>query len=234
MRFMTCEYVFLIDIQKMFLSIELEQKSDCDMLRLLWGLPRQEIKHYSMKVVTFGLISSPYQACTCLKVTAKVHALMYLLAAAIIIADSYMDDITSGTISVAEGRKLIMQILDVMDAGGFRGHKISTSNPAMVEGIPPDQVDPSRMVSVLGLKLNHDRNEFLFNLEEKFQNYDANKGANHASRCHFASQPNLRYSGFRQSLCNAIQKTCASSVMSQDILSASRSLEMLCKPVLVW
>ena len=44
----------------------------------------------------------------------------------------------------------------------------------MVEGIPPDQVDPSRMVSVLGLKLDHDRNEFLFNLDEKFQNYDAN------------------------------------------------------------
>ena len=61
-----------------------------------------------------------------------------------------------------------------MDAGGFRGHKISTSDPAMVEGIPPDQVDPSSVVSVLGLKLDHDRYEFLFNLDEKFQNYDAN------------------------------------------------------------
>ena len=99
---------------------------------------------------------------------------MYPLATAIIIADSYMDDIASGAKSVAEGRKLIKQILTVMDTGGFRGHKISTSNPAMVEGIPPDQVDPSRMVSVLGLKLDHDKNEFLFNLDEKFQNYDAN------------------------------------------------------------
>ena len=44
----------------------------------------------------------------------------------------------------------------------------------MVEGIPPDQVNPSRMVSVLGLKLDHHRNEFLFNLDEKFQNYEAN------------------------------------------------------------
>ena len=85
-----------------------------------------------------------------------------------------MDDIASGAISVAEGRKLIKQILSVMDAGGFRGHKISTSDPAMIEGIPPHQVDPSRMVSVLGLKLDHDRNKFLFNLDEKFQNYDAN------------------------------------------------------------
>ena len=36
------------------------------------------------------------------------------------------------------------------------------------------EVDPSRMVSVLGLKLDHDQHEFLFNLDEKFQNYDAN------------------------------------------------------------
>ena len=91
------------------------------------------------------------------------------LAAAIIIADSYMDDIASGAISVVEGHKLIKQILTVMDAGGFRGNKISTSNPVMVKGILPDQVDPSRMVSELGLKLNHDK-KFLFNLDEKFQN----------------------------------------------------------------
>ena len=61
-----------------------------------------------------------------------------------------------------------------MDAGGFRGHKISTSDPGMVEEILADQVNPSRMVSVLGLILDHDQNEFLFNLDENFQNYDAN------------------------------------------------------------
>ena len=44
---------------------------------------------------------------------------MYPLAAAIIIADSYIDDIASGAISVAKGRKVIKQILTVMDAGGF-------------------------------------------------------------------------------------------------------------------
>ena len=72
------------------MSIELELKSDRDMLRFVWGLPRQQIKHYRMKVVTFGLNSSPYQACTCLKDTAKIYSLMYALASTIIIADSYM------------------------------------------------------------------------------------------------------------------------------------------------
>ena len=56
-----------------------------------------------MKVVAFGLISSPYQACDCLKNTCKIHALMYPLVTAIIIADSYMDDIAFSAISVVEG-----------------------------------------------------------------------------------------------------------------------------------
>ena len=89
-HFMTFEYLFLIDVQKMFLPIELELKSDREMPRFVWSQPRQEIKHYRMKVVTFGLISSPYQADSCLKDMDKVHALMYPLAAAIVIADSYM------------------------------------------------------------------------------------------------------------------------------------------------
>ena len=61
-----------------------------------------------------------------------------------------------------------------MDAGEFWGHKISASHLAMVDSIPPNQVDSFRLVSVLGLKLDHDRNEFRLNLNEKLQNFDAN------------------------------------------------------------
>ena len=46
MSFMAFEYVFLIDIQKLFLS-KLELTSDRDMLRFVWGLPKQAIKHYT-------------------------------------------------------------------------------------------------------------------------------------------------------------------------------------------
>ena len=89
---------------------------------------------------------------------------MYPLAAVMIIADSYMDDIASWAISVAERRKLITQILKFMVARGFRSYKISASNPAMVDGVPSNQVNSPRMVSIQGLKLNHDSNEFLFKM----------------------------------------------------------------------
>ena len=63
----------------------------------------------------------------------------------------------------------------------------------MVEGIPLDQVGPSRMVSVLGLKLDHDKNEFLFNLDEKSQNYDVNVVVSVQVQSDFISRRNRTY-----------------------------------------
>ena len=60
LRLMAFEYVFLTDIQKMFLSIELELKSDRDMLRFVWGLQRQQLKHcllYTSPSPRDGLLS---------------------------------------------------------------------------------------------------------------------------------------------------------------------------------
>ena len=158
----------------MFLSIGLELKSDQEMLRFVWSMPGQPIKHYRMITVTFGLISSPHQAISCLRDTAIRLQTVYPEAAMIILICGYMDDIASGAKTVQEGKRLIMEILVIMASGGFKGHKISASDPAMLEGLPDEQVDHSRIVSVLGLKLDHDSSEFLFDLDEKFQSYDAN------------------------------------------------------------
>ena len=95
MRFMVLPHVFLIDIKKMFLSIRLELKSDQDMLRFAWGLPGETIRHYRMVVVTFGLISSPYQAISCLQDTAKLNQSIYHDAAAFILLSTYMDNIAT-------------------------------------------------------------------------------------------------------------------------------------------
>ena len=173
MRFMVVAHVFLIDIQKMFLSIRLELKSDQDMLRFMWGLPGETVRYYRMVVVTFGLISSPYQAISCLRDTAERNQSIYPLAAAIILLNTYMDDIASGAMTVAEGRTLIQEILEILASGGFKGHKISASEPSMLKDISEDQVDKSRVVSVLGLKLDHNTCEFLFDLDDKFQSYNA-------------------------------------------------------------
>ena len=43
----------------------------------------------------------------------------------------------------------------------------------MLDGILEEQVDRSGTVSFLGLKLQHDTCEYIFDLDNKFKNYDA-------------------------------------------------------------
>ena len=65
-------------------------------------------------------------------------------------------------------------MLEILDYGGFYGHKISASNLKIVEELDESRLDKSRTISVLGLKLNHDTCEFMFDLDEKFDRFNAN------------------------------------------------------------
>ena len=54
------------------------------------------------------------------------------------------------------------------------GHKISASNLKIVDELDESRLDKSRTISVLGLKLNHDTCGFMFDLDEKFDRFNAN------------------------------------------------------------
>jgi hypothetical protein len=174
MRLMFKKYIFLIDVRKMFLAVELALKQDKDMLRYIWGEPGTEPKLYRLKSLGFGILSSPFQAIKCLQDTAKALAKVYPEAAESLLQNTYMDDNSDGSNSLEKAKKLLQDILTVMESGGFHGHKISASHPELLDGLDKERCDNSRTVSVLGLKLDHDSNEFMFDLEEKFSNFNPN------------------------------------------------------------
>ena len=174
LKLMFLEHIFLIDVKKMFLSVDLALTSDKDMLRYVWAKPGEQIKIYRHRTLAFGVISSPYQAMSCLHDTAKLLEKEYPKAAEAIQANTYMDDNSGGSNNLADAKRLLDDILTVMESGGFIGHKIAVSNPDLVRGIPEDRLDPSRVVSVLGLKLDLDTSEFMFNMDEKFSQFNAN------------------------------------------------------------
>ena len=174
LKLMFLKHVFLIDVKKMFLSVDLALTSDKDMLRYIWAKPGEPIKVYRYKTLAFGVISSPYQAMSCLHDTAKLLEKKYPEAAEAIQENTYMDDNSGGSNNLADAKKLLKEILLVMESGGFIGHKIASSHQELVEGIPEDRLDPSRVVSILGLKLDLDTSEFMFDMEEKFSQFNAN------------------------------------------------------------
>ena len=174
LRTMIKEHLVLIDVKKMFLAIQLEKLSDKDMLRFVWAKPgsnRPDLLRY--RVLAFGVVSSPFQAIWCLHETAKMFLKKYPVSAQIILDMTYMDDINITANSIVEAKKLTMEILEILDHGGFYGHKISASDPQIVDELDAARLDQSRVISVLGLKLNHDTCEFMFDLDDKFDQFDA-------------------------------------------------------------
>ena len=174
LRTMMREHLVLIDVKKMFLAIRLEKLSDKDMLRFVWAKPgsdRPDLLRY--RVLAFGVVSSPFQAIWCLHETAKMFLKKYPISAQIILDMTYMDDINITANSVVEAKKRTMEVLEILNHGGFYGHKISASNPEIVNELEKERLDQARTISVLGLKLNHDTCEFMFDLDEKFDQFDA-------------------------------------------------------------
>ena len=175
LRTMMKEHLVLIDVKKMFLAIHLAKLSDKDMLRFVWakqGSNRPDLLRY--RVLAFGVVSSPFQAMWCLHETAKMNQDKYPEAAQIILEMTYMDDINITANSVAEATKLTKEVLEILDSGGFYGHKISASDSKIVDDLEESRLDLSRIISVLGLKLDHDSCEFMFDLDEKFDKFNAN------------------------------------------------------------
>jgi len=144
------------------------------MLRFVWAKPGNDKPDlFRYRVLAFGVISSPFQAMWCLHKTAKMCQDKYPEAAQIILDMTYMDDIAVLADSIAKSKQLTMDVLAILEYGGFYGHKISSSDPKIVEDLEADRLDLARVISVLGLKLDHDACEFMFDVTDKFAMFNA-------------------------------------------------------------
>jgi len=202
LKTMVKKHLVLVDVKKMFLAIQLEKVSDKDMLRFVWAKPgssRPDLLRY--RVLAFGVVSSPYQAIWCLHETAKMFLKRYPVSAQIILDMTYMDDINITADSIVEAKQLTGEVLEILEHGGFYGHKISASSSEIVDDLDTARLDQSRIISVLGLKLNHDTCEFMFDLEDKFNQFDA-------KACFGTTRPHgLRISRPRRSLMRMVKKS---------------------------
>ena len=177
---MTCQmvarrfrYIFTIDIRKMFFSVRLALKSDKDMVRYFWGNFTGHPKLKRFCVLPFGVISSPFQAIWCIQKTARKWKKHYPEAANVILNYLYMDDICTGADTPKDAIKLLHELLFLISEAGFKGHKISSNCKAVLESLQEALRDNCTETKVLGLKLDHSKNVFKFDLDDKFQDFNA-------------------------------------------------------------
>ena len=117
---------FICDIEAMFHQVKVNEEHR-DLLRFLWwedGDLTKEPKEYRMTVHLFGATSSPGCANFALKATANDFEMEFGTTAADFLRnDFYVDDGLKSVSSVEEAVKLIVNVKQMCNKGGFRLHK---------------------------------------------------------------------------------------------------------------
>jgi len=168
-RFRINFVAFVLDISKMFLRIKLHQ--DADFLRFMWRDCDITISPeiWRMISVTFGIVSSPFQAIFVVLKHAKLFKDLYELAQKSIQMNMYMDDVPDGEETKPEAEKLVIQIYELLLKASMTPHKFASNEPEILRNIPTELINPKTTIKVLGIQWDTKEDKLLFNFVEKFE-----------------------------------------------------------------
>ncbi|KAL0880272.1 hypothetical protein ABMA27_002729 [Loxostege sticticalis] len=167
----------------MYRQIKVDE-ADIDYLRILWrnGID-DEIKHYRMKRVTFGVACSPYLAVKTLQQVALDEGHNYPLAAEKIQNDYYMDDLMSGCETKEEGLKLYNEMNELLAKGGFYLQKWTSNDHELLKEMKVSEgegkqdrkeeeeikenlkIKTDEIVKIVGLTWNRSDDSFRYKVE---------------------------------------------------------------------
>ncbi|XP_078347357.1 uncharacterized protein LOC144632559 [Oculina patagonica] len=144
-RFRQETVAFICDIEAMFHQVKVNEEYR-DLLRFLWwenGDLMKQPKEYRMTVHLFGATSSPGCANFALKSTANDFEKEFGTTAADFLRnDFYVDDGLKSVSSVEEAVKLVTDVKQMCNRGGFRLHKFVSNSKEVISRIPePDRAD---------------------------------------------------------------------------------------------
>jgi len=164
-RFRLNPIAFTLDISKMFLRIKLDHGKDY--LRFFWRNCDQSQKPriFRMTSVTFGVISSPFQAIDVVLKHADLFAQIYPLAAATVRDQLYMDDVPAGSKNFEEAKNTIGELLAFFMEANMKPHKFASNVPDILQAIPIESKSPETSVKVLGVIWDTKQDSLLLNLK---------------------------------------------------------------------
>ena len=123
MRFRTHNIVLAADLEKMYRQVRVN-KTDAIYQKILWRENENDkIRVFRLDTVTQGTATASFHAARTLHKLAEDEGHRAPLAATKIKEDFYVDDILTGTETIAEALKLKNQLIDILSRGGFKLHK---------------------------------------------------------------------------------------------------------------
>lgn len=160
--------VFTADVKQMFRNIDIDSKYH-DIQRILWRFSDKEhIREYQLTTVTYGLASSPYLAIRTLHQLAHDEGANYPRASKVLMTDTFVDDIITGTSNVGDALLLQKELISLLKAGQFHLRKWSSNSPELLKSI--DRVDRAlsfdtqepQFLKILGLQWSPSTDVFFY------------------------------------------------------------------------
>ena len=145
LRFRLHRVALTTDVSKMYWAIELVEL-DRDLHRFVWrSSPSEPLQDYRMTRVTFGVSASSFAANMAVKQNASDFALDYSQAVDVVNDSFYVDDGLTGADSPKEAIDLQEQLQALFAKGGFLLRKWNSSDPTVLQHIPPELRDSQCM-----------------------------------------------------------------------------------------
>jgi hypothetical protein len=144
------------DVSKMYRAVILPPE-DRDLHRFVWrGQLDEPLKDYRMTRVTFGISSSSFAANMCVRQNAVDLFHEYPLAASAIEKSFYVDDGLCGADTVEKAVQLQNQLQAPFSRGGFLLRKWKSSEPSLLQHVPPHLLDSQPSHSISEAKVSWD------------------------------------------------------------------------------
>ncbi|XP_075163325.1 uncharacterized protein LOC142235960 [Haematobia irritans] len=154
---------FGADIEKMFRQIDVHPEHR-KYQQILWRAnPFEDISIFELNTVTYGTTSAPYLAIRVLQKLAEDYRSHFPSAAEVLMSESYVDDIISGSDNLSDASKLQKDLCALLNKGGCNLRKWVTNSQELLAAIPFDCRDPSisidfdrnnNVVKTLGIQWN--------------------------------------------------------------------------------
>ncbi|KRZ81926.1 hypothetical protein T08_13041 [Trichinella sp. T8] len=165
LRFRLYSIAVQADIMKMFLQIGLKEK-DRDVTRFLWkDLSKHKLHVYRFNRVCFGLTCLPFLAMAVIRHHPELTKEVHPEAARIVENNIYIDDVLLSMENQEAARRMIKELNNLMESGGFKLAKWASNGNSVLSDIAVEKratTDNREILRTLGLHWNRERDKFTF------------------------------------------------------------------------
>lgn len=180
-------YVLTSDIEKMyrFIMVHPDHQS---LQKIVWrDCPRQLLREYQLRTVTYGTKAAPFLALRTLQQLAMDEGDKYPEAKNILLNQFFVDDALFGKDTIEEARDTRDQLIQLLKEGGFNLRKWSSNEHQLLHDLPEHMVSPVSLKftdasdsKALGLAWDPKQDKFIFSstLKNKTTNIKYNKATN--------------------------------------------------------